>query len=84
MSSSISHDIRDITSLYPHNSGYIVVLNRGDGVYPMQGETRERWQKLCEQAVVEQDPDKLMELIRQINRLLDEKENRLKQRAGRT
>lgn len=33
---------------------------------------------LCEQAANEQDPDKLMELVREINRLLEEKELRLK------
>jgi hypothetical protein len=43
----------------------------------MQGENAERWRKLCGQAAIEQDPDKLMELIREINRLLDEKEQRL-------
>lgn len=47
---------------------------------PMQGETRERWQKLCEQAANEQDPQKLMALIREINTLLEEKENRLQYR----
>lgn len=47
----------------------------------MQGETREQWHALCEQAAVEQDPEKLMELVRQINHLLDEKEQRLKQQA---
>lgn len=46
----------------------------------MRGETGERWRKLCEQAALEQDPRKLMELIREIDRLLEEKENRL---AGR-
>ena len=35
------------------------------------------WMQLCEQASVEQDPEKLMELIQEINRLLDEKEERL-------
>ena len=44
----------------------------------MQGEKAELWRKLCEQAAVEQDPDKLLELAREINRLLDEKEARLK------
>ena len=43
----------------------------------MQGETRERWRKLCEQATVEQDPDKLMELVREINDLRQQKEQRL-------
>jgi hypothetical protein len=31
------------------------------------------WMKLCQQASVEQDPEKLMELITEITRLLDEK-----------
>ena len=37
----------------------------------------ERWRQLCEQAAVEQDSGKLLELIREINRLLDEKKQRL-------
>jgi hypothetical protein len=41
-------------------------------------ENRERWMKLCEQAANEQDPGKLMELVAEINRLLEEKEQRLK------
>lgn len=44
----------------------------------MKGEKKEIWMHLCEQAAVEQDPDKLMDLIKQINQLLEEKERRLK------
>lgn len=44
----------------------------------MKGEKREIWMHLCEQAAVEQDPDKLLDLIRQINQILEEKERRLK------
>ena len=43
----------------------------------MQGEKRERWMELCAQAAIEQDPQKLMELVREINELLEEKERRL-------
>ncbi len=35
----------------------------------------ERWRQLCAQAAVEQDPQKLMELVREISRLLDERQN---------
>ena len=35
------------------------------------------WMELCQQAAVEQDPEKLMVLINEITRLLDEKEERL-------
>jgi len=38
----------------------------------------ERWKELCKQASVEQDPDKLSELVTEINRLLKEKADRLK------
>jgi len=41
-------------------------------------ERKERWMQLCEQAANEQDPDKLMELIAEINRLLEQKERRLR------
>ena len=43
----------------------------------MKGETRERWQQLCAQAADEQDPQMLLELVKEINRLLEEKERRL-------
>lgn len=39
---------------------------------------KEKWMELCQQAATEQDADKLLKLITEINRLLDEKENRLK------
>lgn len=44
----------------------------------MQGEKRERWLELCELAAKEQDSKKLLELIREINQILEEKEERLK------
>ena len=36
----------------------------------MEGQ-EQRWMKLCQQASVEQDPDKLIKLVEEINRLLD-------------
>ncbi len=45
----------------------------------MQGPTRQRWQELCEQAVHELDPEKLLKLVEEINRLLSEKQGRLEQ-----
>ena len=44
----------------------------------MQGKTKERWMELCEQAAVEQDAEKLMRLIDEITRMLDDKDERLK------
>jgi hypothetical protein len=41
-------------------------------------EKKEEWFALCEQAAKEQDPEKLMALVKQINALLEEQENRLK------
>ncbi|HEY1800610.1 MAG TPA: hypothetical protein VGG46_06700 [Terriglobales bacterium] len=43
----------------------------------MDGKAKERWLELCEQAAVEQDRDKLLQLMREISRLLEEKEERL-------
>jgi hypothetical protein len=40
-------------------------------------ENRERWKELCELAAQEQDPQKLLELTRQINDLLLGKQRRL-------
>jgi len=44
----------------------------------MIGERAELWRELCEQAAKEQDPQKLLVLIGEINRLLQEKEERVK------
>jgi hypothetical protein len=43
----------------------------------MQGETGERWLELCAKAAEEQDAAKLLKLVAEINRLLQEKESRL-------
>ena len=40
-------------------------------------EKRERWMELAELAATEQDPAKMIELVREINRLLAEKQDRL-------
>jgi hypothetical protein len=49
----------------------------------MQGEKRENWEKLCQMAADEKDPERLMDLVEKINRLLEEKEKRLQtQRQG--
>jgi len=42
----------------------------------MPYEKQERWIELCKQAETEQDPKKLMELVTEINRLLQDEENR--------
>jgi hypothetical protein len=46
----------------------------------MRRETRELWMTLCEQAAVELDPVRLLELVKQINDLLEQKEKRLSEK----
>jgi hypothetical protein len=43
----------------------------------MQGAIKERWWVLCEQAAKEQDSERLMELVKEINDLLEKKQARL-------
>jgi len=43
----------------------------------MRGEILEEWQTLCDQAAKEQDPQRLLELVKRINYLLEQKEQRL-------
>ena len=43
----------------------------------MQEQARERWMQLAEMAASEQDPEKLVELTKEIVRLLGEKQDRL-------
>ena len=51
--------------------------------YPMQ-QNQERWMELCALAAEEEDSDKLLELTREINRLLAEKEQRLNTEKNKT
>jgi hypothetical protein len=46
----------------------------------MIGQNKERWRELCEQVAVEQDPQKLVEQVTEIYRLLEEKRRRLQRR----
>jgi hypothetical protein len=39
---------------------------------------RELWLQLCEQAVIEEDPQRLFELVQEINLLLEERRARLR------
>jgi len=41
-------------------------------------EQKEQWTQLCEQACIEQDPERLIELVIEVNRMLEEKEEHLK------
>ncbi len=43
----------------------------------MEGATKERWWILCEQAAKEQDSERLMELVKEINDLLGKKQDLL-------
>ena len=43
----------------------------------VQGEVKARWMQLCEMTATERDPKKLLEIVEEINRLLEEKEQRL-------
>ena len=60
----------------PH--GRMVMFGiRRRGFSTMKGENLEKWQKLCQAAVGERDHVRLMELIREIDQMLLEKELRL-------
>lgn len=51
---------------------------RGGLIKSMKGEPGERWRILCQQAQTEQDPENFMKIIEEISRLLEEKEQRLR------
>jgi hypothetical protein len=40
----------------------------------VQDTTRKQWQLLCEQAAIEKDPEKLIRLAEEINRLLQDQD----------
>ena len=43
----------------------------------MRDEAKDRWMLLCNQASTEQNPEKLLALIQEINQLLEEKRSRI-------
>jgi len=49
----------------------------------VKGQTKERWEILCEQAANEQNPQRLMVLVAEITQLLDQKRNRIQQQMFR-
>ena len=48
------------------------------GTSPLDDPIKERWLQFCELAAKEQDPVKLLEFVQDINRLLEEREFRVK------
>jgi len=47
----------------------------------MKGKTLEQWRQLCELVAIEQDSEELLALVKEINRLLEEKEARLRSQS---
>jgi hypothetical protein len=45
-------------------------------------EEKESWKDLCALAAKEQNPDRLLELVRQISDLLEERERRLRRNSS--
>ncbi len=43
----------------------------------MKDEKKERWMEVAQKVTMEQDPQKLLELVQELNDLLEEKERRL-------
>lgn len=50
----------------------------------MQGEQKERWQRLCEQVADERDPQRFNKLMAELLEELKNKDERLKQRPEGT
>jgi hypothetical protein len=46
----------------------------------MQGVTGERWQELCKQLAAERDPEINRELVKELNQILDEETDRLREK----
>jgi hypothetical protein len=51
-------------------------------VYTLRGEVKEEWERLCDEAASEQDPERLIVLIEKINELLLQKEHRLQEQRN--
>ena len=53
----------------------------GGEVLSMQDNDKELWLDVCARAAIEQDPDELLRLAREIDRLLEDKEQRLRRKT---
>lgn len=51
--------------------------------HPMSPEERERMNRLCEQIAKEQDHEKFVKLVQELNNLLENKEHRLEEPSGK-
>jgi hypothetical protein len=49
--------------------------------FSVDNSTKQRWLEVCVHAAIEEDPDRLKELAREINRIISEEELRLRQFA---
>lgn len=47
----------------------------------LRDETKERWRELCEQVIVEQDPDKFLATIQELLDILEDREERQRDAA---
>ena len=72
-----------LDNLHRLERGFIVGGSFLTGCRGRQLKDQEQWKELCKQAATEKDPDKLMELVAEISRLLKEKEDRLKANRAR-
>ena len=53
--------------------GEISLLPSDDATTPIvENDEKESWMRLCELAATEQDPEKLLTLVKEVNRMLDE------------
>ncbi len=50
----------------------------------MQGENAERWRELCALIAAEQNSERLTKLVEELNRLLAEKEERLRKQRSQS
>lgn len=68
-------------SLIVHCKGSQAGAESGAGVIE---KNKERWRELCERASIEQDPQKMLELVKEINEVLAEKLARLEDSHNET
>jgi hypothetical protein len=50
----------------------------------MQGKVKEDWLQLCEQVAIEQDTERMIELVGELNRMLEAKEQRLERKQSKS
>jgi len=70
------------SNAFRHRAFATALRSRAESGAAVIEKNKERWRELCERASIEQDPQKMLDLVKEINEVLAEKVARLEDKRG--